>query len=201
MDDDLRKTLTEFLPRLRRFGLVLTRSASDADELVQYTCERMLTRSDQLRDRTRIDAWLYGIMRNRWIDELRHRKIRRHDNLDAAASVIGEDGRDVVDGRFALAAVRQAMFELPEEQRSVLVLVCVDGLTYREAAETLDIPIGTVMSRISRARLDLHARLHRRETGTRETGTRETGTRETGGSISVFPQRDGAGATKPGQVR
>ena len=152
METDLRKALTLLLPRLRRFGLTLTGSANDADELVQNTCERMLQRSDQLREHARLDAWLYGIMRNLWIDELRHRKVRRHDDLDAAAAVVGEDGQAVADGRITLAAVRQAMQELPMEQRTVLMLVCVDGLSYRQTAEVLGIPIGTVMSRLHRGR-------------------------------------------------
>ena len=79
MGNDLRQALTDLLPRLRRFGLALTGSATDADDLVQNTCERVLRRADQLREHARLDAWLYGIMRNLWIDELRHRKVRRHD--------------------------------------------------------------------------------------------------------------------------
>src|SRR5580658_1753401 len=108
---------------------------------------------------TRLDAWLYGIMRNLWFDEMRHRKIRRHDDIDAASDVIGEDGQATADGRITLAAVRRAMSQLSTDQRTVLMLVCVDGLSYKEAAEILGIPVGTIMSRLSRARLDLHERL------------------------------------------
>ena len=78
MRDELRQALTALLPRLRRFGLALTASSADADELVQNACERVLRRSDQLRDAARMDAWMYGIMRNLWIDTLRHRRVRRH---------------------------------------------------------------------------------------------------------------------------
>jgi RNA polymerase sigma-70 factor (ECF subfamily) len=157
--NDLRQALTAVLPRLRRFGLALTGSAADADDLVQNTCERVLRHSDQLRELTRLDAWLYGIMRNLWIDETRRRKVRRHDDIDAAADVIGEDGQATADGRITLAAVRGAMAHLPADQRTVLMLVCVDGLSYKEAAQVLGIPVGTIMSRLSRARQDLHARL------------------------------------------
>ena len=160
MTDDLRNALTALLPRLRRFGLALTGSATDADDLVQNTCERVLMRSEQLREHARLDAWLYGIMRNLWIDEIRHRKVRRHDDMDAAAGIMGDDGQAVADGRITLAAVRRAMSELPADQRTVLMLVCVDGLSYKESAETLGIPMGTVMSRLSRARQDLHERLN-----------------------------------------
>ena len=159
MVNDLRNALTALLPRLRRFGLALTGSATDADDLVQNTCERVLLRSDQLREHARLDAWLYGIMRNLWIDELRHRKVRRHDDMDAAAGIIGEDGQAVAEGRITLAAVRRVLGEMPVDQRTVLMLVCVDGLSYKEAAEALGIPLGTVMSRLSRARQDLHERL------------------------------------------
>jgi RNA polymerase sigma-70 factor, ECF subfamily len=157
--DDLRQALTAVLPRLRRFGLMLTGSASDTDDLVQNTCERALRHAGQLRELNRLDAWLYGIMRNLWIDEIRHRKVRRHDDIDAASDVIGEDGQATADGRITLNAVRQAMGQLQPDQRTVLMLVCVDGLSYKEAAEVLGIPVGTIMSRLSRARQDLHGRL------------------------------------------
>jgi RNA polymerase sigma-70 factor (ECF subfamily) len=137
----------------------MTGSAADTDDLVQNTCERVLLRGDQLREVTRLDAWLYGIMRNIWIDEMRHRKVRRHDQINAASEVIGEDGQATADGRINLAAVRRAMRGLPEEQRTVLMLVCVDGMSYKEAAEVLGIPVGTIMSRLSRARHDLHDRM------------------------------------------
>ena len=159
---DVTTSLTGLLPRLRRFALSLTGSSADADELVQNACERALRHSDQLRDRTRADAWIYGIIRNLWVDELRGRRVRRHDDLDVAAEVAGEDGNATVEGRIGLAEVRRALARLPEEQRAVMVLICVDGLSYKEAAETMDLPIGTVMSRLSRGRAALHAALNER---------------------------------------
>ncbi len=178
MTNDLRQALTAVLPRLRRFGLALTGSAADTDDLVQNTCERVLLHSDQLREVTRLDAWLYGIMRNLWIDEIRHRKVRRHDDIDQAAGVIGDDGQATVDGRITLAAVRQAMTKMSAEQRSVLMLVCVDGMSYKEAAEVLGIPVGTIMSRLSRARQDLHERM-----------TAPNGGQLGGGVVTPFPVR------------
>jgi RNA polymerase sigma-70 factor (ECF subfamily) len=127
--------------------------------VVQATCERVLSRLGQLRDHARLDAWVYGIMRNMWIDEVRSRRVRRHDELTAASNVVGQDGEAVAEDRITLAMVRRTLAQLSEEQRSVLMLVCVDGLTYKEAAEVLGIPLGTVMSRLSRARQELHARL------------------------------------------
>jgi RNA polymerase sigma-70 factor, ECF subfamily len=159
VSNDLRKALLAVLPRLHRFGQALTGSVADTQDLVQNTCERALRHGDQLRDFNRLDAWLYGIMRNLWIDEMRQRKVRRHDMIDAASDVIGEDGQATADGRITLAAVRRVMGLLPAEQRVVLMLVCVDGLSYKEAAEVLRVPVGTIMSRLSRARQDLHQRL------------------------------------------
>ncbi len=183
MADDLRSALAALLPRLRRFGLALTGSAVDADDLVQGTCERVLSRIGQLRDHARLDAWVYGIMRNMWIDEVRSRRLRRHDELTAASDVVGEDGEAVAEGRITLDMVRRTLTQLSEEQRSVLVLVCVDGLTYKEAATVLAIPLGTVMSRLSRARQELHARLTNRP--------------RVPDTVAPFPARPARGASRP----
>jgi RNA polymerase sigma-70 factor (ECF subfamily) len=157
MAEEMRAALVRLLPRLRRFGLALTGSQQEADELVQDTCERAMRREEQLRDGSRLDAWLYGIMRNRWTDELRSRRHRAHEPIEAAERVAGEEGERLAQSRMTLAAVRDALGRLPAEQRTVLMLVCVDGLSYREAADVLGIAIGTVMSRLSRGRRELHA--------------------------------------------
>ncbi len=160
MTSELRAGLTALLPRLRRFGLALTGSRVDAEDLVQNACERALNRAAQLRDQTRMDAWVYGIMRNLWVDEMRARRVRRHDDIATAPDLAGEDGVAVVEGRITLRAVRRALGEMSAERRAVLILVCVDGLSYQQTATALAIPVGTVMSRLSRARLELHAKLH-----------------------------------------
>jgi RNA polymerase sigma-70 factor (ECF subfamily) len=154
--DDIRPGLLALLPRLRRFAIALTGSATDADELVQGACERALKSGDQVRDHTRVDAWIYGIIRNLWVDELRSRRIRRHEHIDTAAEIAGDDGRATTEGKLALADVRRALARLPEEQRAVLMLICVDGLSYRESADVLGIPLGTIMSRLSRGRQALN---------------------------------------------
>ena len=156
MGEDIRAALIGVLPRLRRFGIALTGSTAAADELVQDTCERAIRRADQLREGSRLDAWLYGIMRNRWTDEVRWRRVRRHDSLKAAGATMGEDGERSTEARMTLEAVRRALATLPAEQRTVLVLVCVDGLSYKEVADVLGIAVGTVMSRLARGRRELH---------------------------------------------
>jgi RNA polymerase sigma-70 factor (ECF subfamily) len=155
MDDELQKLLVALLPRLRRFAVTLAGSVTDGDDLVQAACERALARHDQWQPGTRLDSWVYRIIRTVWIDELRKRKRQSHEPLDRAATQAGFDGERCVEAKLTLDAVRGLIAALPEEQRVVLLLVCADGFTYREAAEALEIPVGTVMSRLGRARLAL----------------------------------------------
>ena len=171
MERDLRLELVELMPRLRRFGIALTRSTVDSDDLVQAACERALLRRDQLRSDTKIGAWMYQIMRNLWIDEVRSRRRHQHDGIEAAQHVIGDDGEALVERSNTWAAVRRAVEELPVEQRVALILICVDGMSYKETAEILGIPIGTVTSRIARGREALHAQL----TGLRSAPDAEAG--------------------------
>jgi RNA polymerase sigma-70 factor (ECF subfamily) len=159
---DLRDELVELMPRLRRFGVALTRSFVDADDLVQAAWERALSREPQLRSDTKIAAWMCMIMRNLWIDEIRARRTRRHDGLEAAHDVMGVDGEALAERNGIWAAVRRALSELPEQQRAALTLVCVDGMSYKETAEILDIPVGTVASQVARGRQALHEQLGRR---------------------------------------
>jgi RNA polymerase sigma-70 factor (ECF subfamily) len=159
MAEDVRRLLAAVVPRLRRFGLALTGSRADADDLVQMACERALRRGEQLRDHARLDAWLYGIVRHLWIDEIRARRVRRHSGLDEAGEIEGMSGAAAAEGVVMLGAVRRCLEAMSSDHRTILILVCVDGLSYREAAEVLAVPIGTVMSRLARARQELHARL------------------------------------------
>jgi RNA polymerase sigma-70 factor (ECF subfamily) len=153
------------LPRLRRFGTALTGSAADGDDLVQASCERALQRAGQLRAEERLDAWMYSIMRSVWIDELRARRVRRHEPIESAETVVGDRGEDTTEASLTLASVRRALAMLPDDQRTVLVLVCVDGLRYREAADVLGIAVGTVMSRLARGRQALHEKFEARPAG------------------------------------
>ena len=141
------------LPRLRRFCMGLTGSLDAGDDLTQSTVERALMRVSQWQEGTRLDSWMFRIARNINIEEARAR-IRRTMQFDSNVidNVIGEDGRDITENRSTLACVRTAMAKLSKDQQALMVLVVVEGKSYREAAEILDIPIGTVMSRIARAR-------------------------------------------------
>lgn len=160
MKSDLRLAIAALLPRLRRFGIALTGSRFEADELVQDACERALSHLPQLRDHARLDAWMYAIMRNLWISG-RVRPGQGHHDIDEI-DLVGDDGEAVVETRSTLSRVRRALAQIPSSQRTVLVLVCVDGLSYRETADVLAIPIGTVMSRLFRGRQALHEILSHR---------------------------------------
>jgi RNA polymerase sigma-70 factor (ECF subfamily) len=156
MATDIRVELISLLPRLRRFGVSLTRSMDRADDLVQAACERALRAEDQWQPGTRLDSWMFRIMRNLWIDEIRKAKTHGlQENVDDAFDLAGEDGVKTAEFRSETSAVEQAILRLPEEFRSVLVLVCIEDMSYREAAEVLDVPIGTVMSRLARARRNI----------------------------------------------
>lgn len=155
--DSLHDQLVELLPRLRRFGRALTRHREDADDLVQIALERALAHAGQWQAGTRLDSWLFRIMRNAWIDELRSRTRRDEVPLpeEADAPALGA----VPDRQADALAVQQAMQRLGEDQRLAVALVLVEGLPYREAAEVLGIPIGTLTSRLARARETLQALL------------------------------------------
>lgn len=154
MSDQIRQQMVALLPRMRVFARGLTRNHADADDLVQQTCEKALAALDRFAPGTRLDSWLFRIMHNQWIDVVRTRKPSAdiHDGT-LPQMLVGEDGRTSTMARLELEAVSAIMSRLPDEQRSVLVLVCVEGLRYREVADILDIPIGTVMSRLARARI------------------------------------------------
>jgi len=148
--------LCALLPRLSRFALALTRSRHDANDLLQMACERALNRADQWQHGTRLDSWMFRIMQTIWFNDLRSRQVREHHEQEwQREDADAVDGEQHAEGRQMLQKVAEAVLQLPEELRVVLILVCVEGLTYKEAAETASIPIGTVMSRLSRARLTL----------------------------------------------
>lgn len=158
--EGLEREIVGLLPRLRRFARTLTATPADADDLVQQTLERALTRRGQWRPGTRLDSWMFRIMKNAWIDETRAR--RRQGGLFAPAEEgerVGDDGAGAMETRLAAAEVARAMARLPDEQRLAVALVLVEGLSYQEAAEVLEIPAGTLTSRLVRGRMALTADL------------------------------------------
>jgi RNA polymerase sigma-70 factor, ECF subfamily len=156
-DNRFRLELRSLVPRLRRFGHALTGSADDGDDLVQDALEKALSREAQYNEGTRLDSWMYKIMQNAWIDKKRSAARQRLvvQPMEDDTYAIGEDGRDTFDARINLRQVREMMERLHSDERSVLALVSIEGQTYQQAAEILGIPIGTVMSRLARARTKL----------------------------------------------
>jgi len=126
--------------------------------LVQEACLRAFARLDQWQPGTRLDSWMFRIIHNIWIDQKRASKVRGTViDLDSAPEIAGPDGRDVVERRMTLNRVLEAMDKLPQEHRELIALVSIEGVSYQEAAAILQIPIGTVTSRLVRARRALHA--------------------------------------------
>ncbi|HUE79115.1 MAG TPA: RNA polymerase sigma factor [Sphingomicrobium sp.] len=148
------------LPRLRRFAHALARSPSDADDLAQMTVERALRSKDRWQPGSRLDSWLYTVMRNLWIDTVRSRSRREKSEApEVEAATLGHDPSEAVHAAIELKRVMAAMQRLPEEQREVVALILVEGFGYRETAEILELPIGTVSSRLVRGRTALLAML------------------------------------------
>ena len=156
MDQSTAQAMAAIVPRLRRFAYGLTGSLDAGDDLVQSTCERALSRLHLWQPGTRLDSWMYRIMQNLWIDELRAgRRREMATESETLDSMVGGDAEREVEVRLDLATVRRHIAGLSPDQRAVLLLVSVDGLSYKEAATVLEVPIGTVMSRLARARLAL----------------------------------------------
>jgi RNA polymerase sigma factor (sigma-70 family) len=149
--------IAALLPRMRRFARAITFNREDADDLVQVAMERAIGHSEQWQAGTRLDSWIFRIIKNAWIDEVRSRG-RRAELFapEEEGEHVGDDSADAHQRRLAL---QKAMSMLTEEHRLVVGLVLVDGLAYKEAAEVLEIPIGTLTSRLARAREALQALL------------------------------------------
>lgn len=155
MNDELQRQLPQLLPRLWRFALRLTRDKTDAEDLVQRCCLRALERRWQWRPGSEMLSWLFSIMHSIWLNEIRARQRRRESSVawedewaEAMPAVHASDPSDTALCRQIL----QAVDALPEAQRLVMMLIAIEGLSYKEAAEVLSIPVGTVMSRLLRAR-------------------------------------------------
>ncbi len=149
--DALRQGIVELLPRLRRYAYALTGARADADDLLQATVERVLKKGAP--DDVNLGKWAFRVCKNIWIDEIRSRKVR--GAAVESGKIGGEekvDGERMMMDKIAFNEVNKAMGALPDEQRAALSLVALEGFSYAEAAQALDAPIGTIMSRIARAR-------------------------------------------------
>jgi len=152
MKSDLRLQIVDLLPRLRRFSYALTGDQDKGDDLVQETCARALSRIEQWVPGTRLDSWMFRIAQNIWLDQCRAHKVRDAVDIEEAYELAGDDGRTITENRLTLAEVTEGIAQLSAGQQVIIALTCVDGLSYKEAAEILEVPIGTVMSRLARAR-------------------------------------------------
>ena len=155
---EFRRQLPTILPRLNRFALALTRDRAEADDVLQAACERAFSRLDQWDPDTRLDSWMFRMIQTIWFNELRARKVREK-HADRAQADQAKAQHAEPEAQLLLVRAEQEIFRLPDELRIILMLVCVEQLSYREAAEAASIPIGTVMSRLARARLLLMRRL------------------------------------------
>lgn len=153
-----RQTLVVLLPRLRRFAIALSGSAQEAEDLVQTAVERALKNEAAWAQHARLDSVMFKVIENLWIDEVRSARRRLYGG-ETPETTPGSDGRATADARLDLADVRRALDLLSEDQRAVVALVVLEGMAYKDVAETLSVPIGTVMSRLSRARASLSAAL------------------------------------------
>lgn len=149
----MKKELTALMPMLRRFAYSLTGSPHDADDLLQNTIERLLSKG--VPEDVELAKWAFRVCRNIWIDEYRARKIRNNAAQLPELEEPTVDGENVIYNEITLGEVNNAMDKLPDDQRSIIALVAVQGMSYKEVAETLSIPMGTVMSRLARARVAL----------------------------------------------
>ena len=155
--ETVKSGLRRYLERLWRYGLVLSASRDAADELVQATCLRALERAHQFAPGTHLDRWLMTILHSIWLNDIRAARYRRGAGLVDAESALVFDGTQEMETNISALQVLKHVQSLPEAQRETVFLVYVEGFSYREAATLLDVPIGTVMSRLAAARAKLAA--------------------------------------------
>lgn len=154
-EEEIRRGLSQHLTRLWRYAVVLARQRDVADDLVQATCVRALERSGQFVPGTRLDRWLFAILHSIWLNEIRSRRVRMGQGFVDAEEALVFDGARETETHILAEQVLTKVQALPEAQRTAVFLAYVEGLSYREVAEVLDVPIGTVMSRLAAARAKL----------------------------------------------
>ncbi len=159
MSDDASQIVSDglagHLARLWRYGLVLSSNRDTAEDLVQAACVRALERAHQFQPGTKLDRWLFSILNSIWKNEIRSQKIRQGQGFVDAEEVLVTDGAKQIETNILAAQVLTEVQSLPEVQRATVFLVYAEGFSYKEAAEALDVPMGTVMSRLAAARAKL----------------------------------------------
>ncbi len=149
---DIDARIAAVIPRLHRFAWALTGAAADADDLTQAALERALAHRRNFTAETRLEAWIIRVARNLWLDQLRRKKVR---DVAVDPSMLSAARDDDAHVRLEAGEAIRAMGTLPPGQREVAALVLIEGYSYQEAADALQAPIGTIMSRLARARLAL----------------------------------------------
>jgi RNA polymerase sigma-70 factor (ECF subfamily) len=170
---EFREAIKDLFPRLWRYCFILAKNRSKADDLAQAACLRALEHEHQFQIGTRLDRWIFRIAQTIWLNQLRALKIREGGGIlppeEIALAGTAADSETIL----YLSQVLSTAMELPEPQRSVIFLVCVEGYSYKDAADHLGVPLGTVMSRLSSARAKLTASLGRNLMSRTETGEAE----------------------------
>ena len=156
----VRDGLPALMPRLWRYGLVLTRNRDEAAELAQATATRALERSAQFRPGTQLDRWCFTILASIWKNELRARATRQGEGLVPVEDASLADPAPHADVNISANEVLSGMMDLSEAHRETMFLVYIEGYSYAEAADRLDVPIGTVMSRLANGRKRLNQKLN-----------------------------------------
>ena len=164
--DEVRSGLEAQLGRLWRYALTLSGARDIADDLVQATCVRALERAQQFQSGSRLDRWLFSILRSIWFNEIRSRRIRIGEGALDASETLTFDGAHEIETNISAAQVLRALGRLPQAQREAVLLVYAEGYSYREVAELFGVPIGTIMSRLAAARLALASEPQRTESKT-----------------------------------
>lgn len=148
----LRSQMVALIPRLRRFALGLTRNGPEADDVVQMALERAISKINQFQPGTRLDSWMFRIVKTTWLDDRRRMARRPAESNDEAVNGFAGDSLPQTDALDLRADIARALGALSDDQRAVVLLVLVEGQSYDEASEILGVPAGTIMSRLSRAR-------------------------------------------------
>lgn len=152
---EIRDQLPDLYPRIWRFALVLTRDATLANDLAQSAALRALEKASLYQAGTNLPQWLFSITRRIWLNEVRANAVRQAGGLVSLDDIALPDEKPDTETNIFAREVFNKVLALPEAQRETVLLVYVEGLSYREAAATLDIPIGTVMSRLAAGRRKL----------------------------------------------